>query len=424
LKSLASQSRKWLESVLSWLTKYMGSLSKELRKIQMVVFDRLMRTSDNPDEARLLAEASKQIPKDRRVVIVDSDLAYGNARALAIDLNKVLDEDELLFLAHDQAGLNWAKSNGLPAAVFSSKSDANSAELWDKLIRAKVSVHDTHNWWRTRDQLLQRSLLEGSYKVQLWHGATGPVGKVFGLERLNTAKTFWHFSAVATSSVGFDALINEPSQAEYRRTRSMIAHKSVHDVEYRLVDAMNSKSWMPKEKVKILVAPTYSESTEGEDQLVAWIAQLAGVARTKNWDVDVALHPGAKPRVAKLIKKHAKLTPRIDGITTSELLNFSVVVTDFSGIAHDALLLGIPTVSVLVDFDSYQDLCPSLVDQDQMDIAYVANEIKDLQNQIELAVSSDPLASLREVYANKVETGLQALPGVNTRESVLAALNA
>jgi IS1 family transposase len=402
----------------------MGSLSKELRKIQMVVFDRLMRTSDNPDEARLLAEASKQIPKDRRVVIVDSDLAYGNARALAIDLNKVLDEDELLFLAYDQAGLNWAKSNGLPAAIFSSKSQANSAELWDKLIRAKVSVYDTHNWWRTRDQLLQRSLLEGSYKVQLWHGATGPVGKVFGLERLNTSKTFWHFSAVATSSVGFDELVNEPSQAEYRRTRSMIADKSVHDVEYRLVDAMNSKSWMPKEKVKILVAPTYSESTQGEDQLVAWIAQLAGVARTNDWLVDVALHPGAKPRVAKLIKKHAKLTPKIDGVTTHELLSFTAVVTDFSGIAHDALLLGIPTVSVLVDFDNYHELCPSLVDADQMNVTYVVNEIKNLQNQIELAVSSDPLASQREAYVNKVVSGLQALPGVNTRESVLTALNA
>jgi hypothetical protein len=402
----------------------MGSLSKELRKIQMVVFDRFMRSSDNPDEARLLAEASRQIPKDQRVVIVDSDLAYGNARALALDLNKVLDEDELLFLAYDQAGLNWAKSHGIPAAVFSSKSEPSSADLWDKLIRAKVSVYDTHNWWRTRDQLLQRSLLEGSFKVQLWHGATGPVGKVFGLERLNTAKTFWHFSAVATSSFGFDALVNEPSQAEYRRTRSMIAHKSVHDVEYRLVEAMSSKSWMPKENVKILVAPTYAESTEGEDQLVAWVAQLTGVARTKNWEVDVALHPGAKPRVAKLIKKHAKLTPKVNGVTTNELLRYSAVVTDFSGIAHDALLLGIPTVSVLVDFDKYQDLCPSLIDQDQKNVAYVVNELKDLQHQIELAVGSDPLASAREAYVNKLVTGLQALPGVNTRESLLAALDA
>jgi hypothetical protein len=402
----------------------MGSLSKELRKIQMVVFDRLMRSSDNPDEARLLGEASKQIPKDRRVVIVDSDLAYGNARALALDLNKVLDEDELLFLAHDQSGLNWAKSNGLPAAVFSSKSEPESAELWDKLIRAKVSVYDTHNWWRTRDQLLQRSLLEGSHKVQLWHGATGPVGKVFGLERLNSAKTFWHFSAVATSSIGFDALVNEPSQAEYRRTRSMIANTSVHDVEYRLVDAMNSKSSAPKEKVKILVAPTYSESIYGEDQLVAWIAQLAGIARTKNWIVDVALHPGAKPRLSKLVKKHAKLTPSINGVTTSDLLEYSAVVTDFSGIAHDALLLGIPTVSVLVDFDNYRDLCPSLVDQDQMNVSYVVNEINELQNKVELATSTDPLSSQRDAYLVKVVSGLGALPGVNTRETVLAALEA
>ena len=148
------------------------------------------------------------------------------------------------------------------------------------------------------------------------------------------------------------------------------------------------------------------------------------MARTRNWGVDVALHPGAKPRVAKLIMKHAKLTPIIDGVTTNNLLDYSAVATDFSGIAHDALLLGIPTVSVLVDFDNYQDLCPSLVDQDQMNVAYVVNDIKDLEHQIKLAISSDPLASEREAYVNKVVTGIQALPGVNTRESVLAALNA
>ena len=80
--------------------------------------------------------------------------------------------------------------------------------------------------------------------------------------------------------------------------------------------------------------------------------------------------------------------------------------------------------NVLVDFNNYQDLCPSVADQDQMDVAYVVNEIKDLQNQIERAVNSDPLASQREAYVNKVVTGLHALPGVNTRESVLAALDA
>jgi hypothetical protein len=400
----------------------MGLLTAELRKIQMVVFDRFMRASDNPDEARLLAEASKQIPKDRRVVIVDSDLAYGNARALAIDLNKVLDEEELLFLAYNEKGLAWANSNQLPAALFSTKTKEGSAELWDKLIRAKVSVYDSHNWWRTRDQLIQRSLLEGSYKIQLWHGATGPVGKVFGLERLYTAKTFWHFASVATSSVDFAVMVNEPSQAEYRRTRSMIAEKSIHDVEYRLVEALNSGSWKQSDHKRILIAPTYSESTEGEDALVSWISEAAKIAKANGWSVDIALHPGAKPRVAKLVKRKTATAPLVDGVETSDLRKYSAVVTDFSGIAHDSLLLGIPTVSVLIDFENYQELCPSLIDEDQINVAYVVNNFAELEPQMMLAVKSDTKANAREAYVNSIVTSLESLPGVNTRDAVLKAL--
>ena len=344
----------------------MGLFTTEFRKIQIVVFDRLMRFSKNPDQARLLSDASKQIPKDRRVVIVDSDLAYGNARALAIDLHKTLSLSELLFLAYDQKGLAWAKSHGIPAAVFSTKSQSGSAQLWDYLIRAKVSVYDSHNWWRTNEQLQQRSLLEGSYKIQLWHGATGPVGKVFGLERLNTAKTFWHFTAVATSSVGFDILINEPSQAEYRRTHSMISDKSIHDVEYRLVEAMKSGPINKQEQIRILVAPTYSESSAGEDALIDWITEVAKISKTNGWKIDIALHPGAKPRVAKLVKRKTGYLPLVTGVETSKLYNYSAVVTDFSGIAHDCLLLKIPTVSVLLDLENYQALCPILLEDTQM----------------------------------------------------------
>ncbi len=398
-------------------------LTAELRKIQMVVFDRFMRSSDNPDEARLLAEASKQIPKDRRVVIVDSDLAYGNARALALDLNKVLDEEELLFLAYDEKGLAWANSKQLPAALFSTKTKEGSAELWDKLIRAKVSVYDSHNWWRTRDQLIQRSLLEGSHKIQLWHGATGPVGKVFGVERLNTAKTFWHFASVATSSIDFDAMVNEPSQAEYRRTRSMLAKKSIHDVEYRLVKELNSGSWKPTEPKRILIAPTYSESTEGEDALVSWISESVKIAKANGWSADIALHPGSKPRVAKLVKRKIGTAPLVNGVGTSDLREYSAVVTDFSGIAHDSLMLGIPTVTVLIDFENYQELCPSLVDEVQMNVAYVVNNYAELEPQLMIAVVSEEKTNARETYVNSIVTALGALPGVNTRESVLAALN-
>ena len=401
----------------------MGLFTTELRKIQIVVFDRIMRSSKNPDQARLLSDASKQIPKDRRVVIVDSDFAYGNARALALDLHKTLNESELLFLAYDQKGLDWAKSHGIPAAVFSTKSEAGSAQLWDQLIRAKVSVYDSHNWWRSSDQLLQRSLLEGSYKIQLWHGATGPVGKVFGIERLNTAKTFWHFTAVATSSVGFDVLVNEPSQAEYRRTRSIISNKSIHDVEYRLVESLKSGSIGQPEQIRILVAPTYSESSAGEEALISWIAEVAKIAKTNGWKIDIALHPGAKPRVAKSVKRKTGCSPLVAGMETSNLHKYSAVVTDFSGIAHDCLLLKIPTVSVLLDLENYQELCPILVDDDQMAATYVVQSLSELAKQISQAVESDSLSDARETYANSALAQIGAEPGVNTKNAVLASLD-
>jgi len=401
----------------------MGLLTTELRKIQMVVFDRLMRTSENPDEPRLLAEASKQIPKDRRVVLVESDLDYGNLRALALDLNKVLDEDELLFLANDQKGLEWARSQNLSATLFSTKSKQDSAKLWDDLIRAKVSVYENHNWWRTKDQLLQRSLLAGSHKIQLWHGATGPVGKVFGLERLKTQKSFWHFVAVATSSVGFDELVNEPSQAEYRRTRSLTSAKSILDVEYRLVQELNSGSWTPQDPKNILIAPTYSESSAGEDALVKWIYEVTKIAMGHNWEVDIALHPGAKPRVAKLVKRKSGNARLLSGVNASDLRGYSAVVTDFSGIAHDALMLGIPTVSVLIDFDNYQKLCPSIIDDDQMKVAYVVRQLDELKSQLLQTLKSDSLATVRENYGTSVVSGIGALPGVNTREAIMAALD-
>jgi hypothetical protein len=405
----------------------MGLLTAELRKIQMVVFDRLMHSSDNPDEARLLAEASKQIPKDRRVVIVDSDLAYGNARALALDLNKVLDEEELLFLAYDEKGLAWANSNQLPAALFSTKTRVSSAELWNKLIRAKVSIYDSHNWWRTRDQLIQRSLLEGSFKIQLWHGAAGPVVKGVGLERLANSKTFWHFSAVATSSSGFDVLINEAREASFRSQMSVGAKETINDVEYRVVSELmnsNRKDSGDLKSPEILIAPTYPEDTEREDALLTWLKTLATCAVEIGLKVTIRLHPGTSRRVRKKVATLQNEGITIDQTSKIVLTNFATVVTDFSAVAHDALLLNLKVVSIWTDIQGYAKNCPIRFDEDQKRVTYILENLSEALELLKQAVFSDPLAEDRKRYIDDSLSNLGALPGVNTRETVLAALNA
>lgn len=399
----------------------MASLLTHFRKVQMLMFDRITRSHDNVDEAWMLAQTSRDIPKNPVVVVVDSDLAYGNARALALDLAKELQHDQLVFIASDDNGLDWALRNNLNAHKFSTQKNNNSSNLWNMLLKAKVSVYDSHDWWRTHNQLLLRSLLAGSHKIQLWHGATGPVGKVFGLERLETAPTWWHFVAVSTSSGMYDALVNEPSQAEYRRNRSLLAKTTIHDIEYRLVEAL--KEWpMRRSSNRILIAPTYSESVDGENVLIDWVCKIARFARTRSWEVDVAVHPGAKPRVARKIKACLGVTSVTHGVSTSTMMQYNAVVTDFSGIAHDSLLCNVPTVSILIDLENYQSLCPVVTDEDQMKVTYVVQRIEELEEKLDAAMYADDLGKARKNYISEVLDELGAKPGENTYQAVMNAL--
>ena len=58
-----------------------------------------------------------------------------------------------------------------------------------------------------------------------------------------------------------------------------------------------------------------------------------------------------------------------------------------------------------------------------MKAAYVGRQLGELEIQLSKAVESDPLATGRENYVTSVVSGIGALPGVNTREAIMAALN-
>jgi hypothetical protein len=53
----------------------------------------------------------------------------------------------------------------------------------------------------------------------------------------------------------------------------------------------------------------------------------------------------------------------------------------------------------------------------------LVREPSDLETKLSLAVESDPLSETRENYATSIVSGIGALPGVNTRDAIMAALN-
>jgi hypothetical protein len=58
-----------------------------------------------------------------------------------------------------------------------------------------------------------------------------------------------------------------------------------------------------------------------------------------------------------------------------------------------------------------------------MEIAYIVDDLNTLEDALNTAVESDPLATARNSYVQSVLSQLGEKPGVNTKAAILAALN-
>lgn len=400
----------------------MFKLRQKYRNAQITGFDRWIRFRDPERLARSLTEASRSVTKRPHVVLVEPNVRYGNLRALALELKNHLAYDEFTYLAYGPFRAEWARANDIQAAHFSLDPSQENVELWEKLFRSSISVYENHDWWRSREQMLKRALLAGSKRIQLWHGSAGPVGKEIALGRLNAQPAFWHFAAVATTSVGWDYLVCEPNFDEERRLDRVQAPESIHDVEFRLANVMNTIEWSRPELRKILVAPTFPETAQGERLLVEWIKELGRIGQSMGVEVEVKLHPASKKWLRKEITKISSITPKGAGVPSELLMEVDLVVTDFSSIAHDSLLLGVPTMMVTPGIDEYTQNREIFFDQEQWDCCYIAASVSELSDQVHAALEEDPKKSARDNYRNSLVSALGARPGENTVQKILQLL--
>jgi hypothetical protein len=372
----------------------------------------------------MLSQASLDIAKKQHVAFIESNTGYGNVRACALDMLSVLPPDQMTFFAYGDSGMAWAKEHGVPARRMTVSPGDGHSEDWDVLLRSAVSVHESHDWWRRKSDLFMRALLAGSYRIQLWHGSTGPIGKEIGLGRLNSQPTLWHFVALASTSVSWDAMVHEPNGDESRRKDRVQSRQTIHDIEYRLVPVLRQGQWQRPTRPTVIVAPTFPETVAGEDILVNWITRVASAGRLHNWDVHLHLHPSTKKSVRSKVRNIAGLTMEKAGVQSHRLKECSVIVTDFSSIAHDALLIGTPVVMAVEGLAEYRSSREILIDQEQWDASYVADRADELVDAILRALTSDDKSSVRDAYRNTLFTQLSSEPGANTRNSILAALAA
>lgn len=371
---------------------------------------------------RALAEASHQVKKRPFVVIVESHTKYGNARAFAVEYARTHTAADYIFLGADEESVKWARGLGIHADRFVLSPYEERAKVWDLIFRAAVSVHESHDFWRGRDAMFMRALLAGSHRIQLWHGSTGPIGKEIGLGRLAAQPAMWHFTALATTSVGWDELVCEPNADEARRLDRVQATSSIHDIEFRLVDVLRAGEYVAPVARRIAVTPTFPETAAGEDAIIAWVEQLGAAAKSQSCEVDVFLHPSSKPRLRKALASASGVTLNTSGFNSTKLREYSAIVTDFSSIAHDALLIGTPVVMVTIDLEDYTKSREILIDQEQWDVAYVVDAPSQFGSVLGDVLGQDSRKAERLAYRNGLLTGLPGAPGEPTINAVKRAL--
>ena len=398
------------------------NLAQTYRDNKILIWDRWIRFRDPARMTQALTEASHKVSKLPFVVIVESHTKYGNARAFAFEYAKTHSFDEYLFLASSSDGIAWAKQHSVNAATFSLNPLSHNVKVWELLFRASVSVYESHDFWRSREAMFKRALLAGAYRIQLWHGSTGPIGKEIGLARLAAQPAMWHFTALATTSVGWDELVCEPNADEARRLDRVQAKVSIHDIEFRLVEVLRSGVYSKPSINRIAVTPTFPETAQGEDAVIEWITKLGSVVKELNCEVDVFLHPSSKPRLRKAISSAKGITLNNTGFSSEKLKTYSAVVTDFSSIAHDALLIGTPVVMVTTDLENYMKSREILMDDEQWNAAYIVSDESLFAEVLEDCLGKDTKQRARDDYRSGLLSRLPGNPGEPTLSAVKRAL--
>lgn len=394
------------------------NLAQRYRDVKILVWDRWIRFRDPARLAWALSQSSREVSKRPFVVILESYTNYGNARAFAKKYAKLHAENEYLFLASDSNGVKWASENGIHSAQLDLKPTPENAKVWDLLFRASVAVYESHDFWRSQNAMIKRALLSGAHRIQLWHGSTGPIGKEIGLARLSAQPALWHFTAVATTSVGWDELVCEPNADEGRRLVRIQANSSIHDIEFRLVDVLRKGLYIKPSQNILAIAPTFPETTDGEDAIIEWISLIGKSAKDLDCLVDVYLHPSSKPRLRKAVMSISGVTLRTSGFSSERLREYSALVTDFSSIAHDALLIGTPVVMVTTDLPNYVKSREIIIDQEQWDASYIVDELPMVKLVLEDCLGEDSKRLNRESYRSHLLSLIKGNPGDPTIAAV------
>jgi CDP-glycerol glycerophosphotransferase len=372
-----------------------------------------------------VTHVSKIYPKSKTVVFAGGSYFGDNVKYAYLSFLEKACKDGIAcyFLPYSAAQYEQLKACGLPCLPHALPDySPNDVSI---CLGAKALVLDNHfvplNW---RNHL-PHSLLKGAKIVQLWHGV--PL-KEIGLETVANAKIDDPNVAEVIASCGpFDVFVasSAASRAEWMRKFSFHAFSSTgyprNDVLLRDTSASD------KINVDVKALAIVGASEKGRQPVVfyvptfrdyggsAWfkeaeISILADYCATKGYLFYVNLHPAEQDSVEQFRQHYPKINfvaPYTDIYPLIKHAN--VLITDYSSLAFDFLLLDRPVAFYRPDHAEYVTRSRHLIeDHDQYLCGAVSFNIHELIKAVEEAVGAvaniniDPYRRARQALRQKL----------------------
>jgi len=313
-----------------------------------------------------------------------------------------------VWISHNKAVVKHLQDNGCEAYYYHSPK-----AIWLALT-AGVYIFDNYskdiNFWQSG----------GAVKVNLWHGvgnkrinqdnvhdkARHPKNLYESwctfLRRMSDEKPSHYVLATSKAmreyfSLAFKVPLEHVLMSGYPRNDMLFESCSIKDVRTEAETALSEKIEELRQKHKIIVyLPTFRES-ETDFFKVMDLTAFDKYLRDRDYIFLVKLHPKSKLKDAFASISSGNIICAESDIDVYTFLGKAdMLVTDYSSVYSDYMLLGRPVVAFDYDFERYsQDSRDCLIDQDEYMPELKAMDMQQLLDKIDEAFESDPQQSAR-----------------------------
>ena len=418
------------QSLLSTLQKITDSVTTLDQKINAA------RT------AAFLAHISDIHPKTKTVVFVGGSILGDNIKYAYLSFCSRSEKDGVAcsFLPANAAQYEQIKAAGLPCLPYDLAQ--YTAQEFDLLLKTKVLVLDNHfvppNW----RQQLPHSLLHGAKTVQLWHGI--PL-KEIGLETVANGNLADSGSTEIFASCGVFDVFVAPSAASHTDWARKFAFKKFaplgyprNDVFFRALstfDVLNVdkqalaavQTANQKNQPVLFYAPTFRDKGEGAWFPQAEIEALADACATQDYLLYVNLHPAEQDKIEAFKQRYPRINfvaPRTD---IYPLVKYAdILITDYSSIAFDFLLLDRPILFYRPDHAAYITTSRGLIEDSAHYLCgAVTSDIKELVQAAGRAINAevDPYRKARDALRKELFDHIDGLAAHRLNEEIFSLLD-